>query len=120
MHPSAGMHADPGATSDPAGPACRFFEDYKKNENKEVRVDEILGRDAALKVIQAAMDLYKQEYVAKRARHVALQLSCCLAELLQADTALGAQEQAEADLMSCSAWRHWGACRSFASLCSWL
>ena len=33
----------------------RFFEDYKKNENKEVKVDEILGRDEALKAIKDAM-----------------------------------------------------------------
>ena len=37
--------------------AClnRFFEDYKKNEHKEVKVDEILGREEAFKAIKEAM-----------------------------------------------------------------
>ena len=29
----------------------RFFEDYKKNENKEVRVDDILGSEEAKKAV---------------------------------------------------------------------
>ncbi len=33
----------------------RFFEDYKKNENKEVKGDEILGREEALTAIKDAM-----------------------------------------------------------------
>jgi inorganic pyrophosphatase len=33
--------------------ACRrFFEDYKKNENKHVRVDEILGAEEAIKAVK--------------------------------------------------------------------
>jgi hypothetical protein len=36
-------------------PACRFFEDYKKNENKLVVVDEFLGRKDALRIIREAM-----------------------------------------------------------------
>lgn len=34
--------------------ACvlRFFEDYKKNENKHVRVDEILGAEEAVKAVK--------------------------------------------------------------------
>ena len=35
--------------------ACRFFEDYKKNENKEVKVDEILGHEAAEVTIKESM-----------------------------------------------------------------
>ncbi len=31
---------------------CRFFEDYKKNENKHVRVDEILGAEEAIKAVK--------------------------------------------------------------------
>ena len=46
-----------------------FFEDYKKNENKEVKVDEILGREEALKAIRDAM---------VRAVH-ALPHACCVA-----------------------------------------
>lgn len=33
----------------------RFFEDYKKNEKKEVVVDEIMGAEAARKAIADAM-----------------------------------------------------------------
>jgi inorganic pyrophosphatase len=33
-------------------PSCRFFEDYKKNENKHVRVDEILGAEEAIKAVK--------------------------------------------------------------------
>eukprot|EP01025_Chloroclados_australasicus_P026705 TRINITY_DN2651_c1_g1_i2.p2 TRINITY_DN2651_c1_g1~~TRINITY_DN2651_c1_g1_i2.p2 ORF type:complete len:190 (-),score=22.66 TRINITY_DN2651_c1_g1_i2:460-1029(-) len=43
----------------------RFFEDYKKNENKEVQVDEILGVEAAHKVINEARKLYEKEYLPK-------------------------------------------------------
>lgn len=38
-----------------AGSGCRFFEDYKKNENKEVKVDEILGAVEARKAIKESM-----------------------------------------------------------------
>lgn len=37
----------------------RFFEDYKKNENKEVRVDDVLGADEAKAAINEALDLYE-------------------------------------------------------------
>lgn len=40
----------------------RFFEDYKKNENKEVAVDEFLPSDTAHGAIQYSMDLYA-EYI---------------------------------------------------------
>ena len=33
----------------------RFFEDYKKNENKEVKVDEFLGAELARKTITESM-----------------------------------------------------------------
>ncbi|CAN6476793.1 unnamed protein product [Victoria cruziana] len=36
----------------------RFFEDYKKNENKMVEVDEFLPASAARDAIQYSMDLY--------------------------------------------------------------
>ncbi|XP_042439141.1 soluble inorganic pyrophosphatase 4-like isoform X1 [Zingiber officinale] len=36
----------------------RFFEDYKKNENKEVAVNDFLDASAASKAIQRSMDLY--------------------------------------------------------------
>ncbi|KAG9451434.1 hypothetical protein H6P81_011399 [Aristolochia fimbriata] len=38
----------------------RFFEDYKKNENKEVAVDEFLPAKVAHEAIQYSMDLYAQ------------------------------------------------------------
>ena len=34
-----------------------FFEDYKKNEHKEVQVDDILGAEAARKVVEEAIQL---------------------------------------------------------------
>ncbi|KAH7656373.1 Inorganic pyrophosphatase protein, partial [Dioscorea alata] len=40
----------------------RFFEDYKKNENKEVAVDEFLPGTTATGVIKNSMDLYA-EYI---------------------------------------------------------
>ncbi len=46
-----------------------FFEDYKKNENKVVVVDEFLGREEALRIIREAMDQYQDLYVPKRQRH---------------------------------------------------
>jgi hypothetical protein len=49
----------------------RFFEDYKKNENKEVHVDEMLGANDARKSIMEAAKLYEKEYVPKtRHKHV--------------------------------------------------
>ncbi|XP_008781408.1 soluble inorganic pyrophosphatase 1 isoform X2 [Phoenix dactylifera] len=38
----------------------RFFEDYKKNENKEVAVNEFLPANTAVEAIQYSMDLYAQ------------------------------------------------------------
>lgn len=39
-----------------------FFEDYKKLEkNKEVKVEEFLGRDLAMQIIQDSFDLYDKE-----------------------------------------------------------
>ncbi|KAJ3693735.1 hypothetical protein LUZ60_009215 [Juncus effusus] len=40
----------------------RFFEEYKKNENKEVAVNDFLPTEAAKEAIQVSMDLYN-EYV---------------------------------------------------------
>ena len=40
-----------------------FFEDYKKLENKTVRVDAFQGREVAMKVIQQALVDYSQKYV---------------------------------------------------------
>jgi len=36
----------------------RFFEDYKKNENKEVAVDDFLPATSAYEAVQYSMDLY--------------------------------------------------------------
>jgi len=46
----------------------RFFEDYKKNEHKEVQVDDILGAEEARKVVVDALNMYQQEYVASKLR----------------------------------------------------
>jgi inorganic pyrophosphatase len=46
----------------------RFFEDYKKNEHKEVKVDEFLGAEAARQAILDAMGMYKENYLPKRKR----------------------------------------------------
>jgi inorganic pyrophosphatase len=48
----------------------RFFEDYKRNENKEVRVDDFLGAGEAKKVILESMIMYQDVHVPKR-RHKA-------------------------------------------------
>lgn len=53
----------------PCSLSARFFEDYKKNENKLVVVDEFLGKEAALRIIREAMDQYQDLYVPKRQRH---------------------------------------------------
>jgi inorganic pyrophosphatase len=34
---------------------CRFFEDYKKNENKEVKVDEFLDAEKARGIVKDAL-----------------------------------------------------------------
>eukprot|EP00389_Voromonas_pontica_P005492 GDKH01008218.1.p1 GENE.GDKH01008218.1~~GDKH01008218.1.p1 ORF type:complete len:92 (-),score=19.98 GDKH01008218.1:79-354(-) len=41
----------------------RFFEDYKKNENKEVVVgeDAFKGPEEAMKIVQDGMDRYERE-----------------------------------------------------------
>ncbi len=40
----------------------RFFEDYKKLEEKEVKVDNFLGPDKARAVVTKAMKLYQEKY----------------------------------------------------------
>ncbi|CDP12252.1 unnamed protein product [Coffea canephora] len=45
----------------------RFFEDYKKNENKEVAVNEFLPAATAVDAIQYSMDLYA-EYILQTLR----------------------------------------------------
>jgi len=39
----------------------RFFEDYKALENKEVVVEDFLGREEAVRILNAAIELYKKE-----------------------------------------------------------
>lgn len=46
----------------------RFFEDYKKNENKLVVVDEFLGREDAHRIIKDSMAMYQDLFVPKRQR----------------------------------------------------
>jgi len=38
----------------------RFFQDYKTLENKEVVVDDFLGRDEAIRVIEESLSLYRK------------------------------------------------------------
>jgi len=38
-----------------------FFEDYKALENKEVVVEDFLGREEAVRILNAAIELYKKE-----------------------------------------------------------
>ncbi|KAL0347279.1 UNVERIFIED_CONTAM: Soluble inorganic pyrophosphatase 4 [Sesamum calycinum] len=45
----------------------RFFEDYKKNENKDVAVDEFLPATKAYEAIQRSMDLYA-DYIVENLR----------------------------------------------------
>ncbi|KAF3331509.1 soluble inorganic pyrophosphatase [Carex littledalei] len=45
----------------------RFFEDYTRNENKEVAVDEFLPAEAAVQAIEHSMDLYG-EYIVETLR----------------------------------------------------
>jgi inorganic pyrophosphatase len=40
----------------------RFFEDYKKLENKEVIVENFLGREAAYEIVQRSIELYKETF----------------------------------------------------------
>ena len=39
-----------------------FFEDYKKLEHKEVKVEEFQGREVALEIIRQSIELYEQTY----------------------------------------------------------
>jgi inorganic pyrophosphatase len=39
-----------------------FFEDYKKLENKKVRVENFLGRDRAIEILQESFELYDQVF----------------------------------------------------------
>ncbi|KAI3791679.1 hypothetical protein L2E82_05540 [Cichorium intybus] len=45
----------------------RFFEDYKKNENKEVVVNDFLPADQAIEVVKHSMDLYA-DYIVESLR----------------------------------------------------
>ena len=39
-----------------------FFEEYKKLENKAVKVEEFQDKTMALKVVESAIEFYKQEF----------------------------------------------------------
>ncbi|KOY86898.1 inorganic pyrophosphatase [bacterium 336/3] len=40
----------------------RFFEDYKKLENKQVVVEDFMGKTDALRIVQESIDLYKETF----------------------------------------------------------
>jgi hypothetical protein len=40
-------------------PGRRFFEDYKKNEHKDVKVDDILGAAEAMKCVKDSLNMYQ-------------------------------------------------------------
>lgn len=42
-----------------------FFEEYKKLENKVVKVEEFQDKAAALKIVEAALDLYRETFQSK-------------------------------------------------------
>jgi inorganic pyrophosphatase len=44
----------------------RFFQDYKTLEKKEVVIDELMGRDAAVEVVREAFELYRARESALR------------------------------------------------------
>jgi len=46
----------------------RFFEDYKKNENKEVVVDKFYGVEETHTIIREACDSYIENFVPKKQR----------------------------------------------------
>jgi inorganic pyrophosphatase len=39
-----------------------FFEDYKKLENKKVVVEDFLGKDLALQILEESIEMYKQYF----------------------------------------------------------
>lgn len=41
----------------------RFFEDYKKLENKQVEVAQFQGKEAALEIVEKSIELYKSTYL---------------------------------------------------------
>lgn len=44
----------------------RFFEDYKKLENKEVKVEDFLGKEDAMRIIKESVELYDENFRTKR------------------------------------------------------
>jgi len=46
----------------------RFFEDYKKNENKIVRVDEFQGPEEAVEAIKRSIESYKEKFGAPKSK----------------------------------------------------
>jgi inorganic pyrophosphatase len=49
------------------GEVKRFFEDYKKLEHKEVKVEDFLNRFEAQRIIMESIDLYRKTFASKNA-----------------------------------------------------
>lgn len=64
----------------PPGFHARFFEDYKKNENKDVQVDEILGSEEAKRIVKESLVGGRPRSILRCAHAARHDLAGCLAK----------------------------------------